>query len=207
MAEDDHVLRARVVRFVHWKMRHRGAHPIDGHETDDIVQETYCRALDACRRQAFDHGRDFAKYVMGIAAKVLADHLRSRTRVTLSYHDWIDRDLLASLPPANEPDEVDEDLLRAVKAWKAQQPAEVAAFVLHRYERGISQRKVAAALGISHRRVRTLEGSVATALLKLVRGPRAAPLTEKTINDRVVAKNLADDKLRDTKRTSFRKHD
>jgi RNA polymerase sigma factor (sigma-70 family) len=198
MAGDDHGLRARVVRFVRWKVRRHGAHPIDSHEMDDIVQETLCRALDARRRRAFDVSRDFVRYVMGIAAKVLSDCLRLRVRVTHAHPDWIDMDMLASSVPANDDEEVDEHLLCAVKAWKAEQSAEIVDFVLHRYERGLSQRKVAAALGITHRRVRTLEGAVAAALAKLVRRrARCVPVRERD-HHRTSGKISPGNKLRDT---------
>ncbi len=149
----------------------RGAHVrgvIDEQTQRDLVQEVFARAFSPRARDAYDGIRPYRAYLRRIAKNLLID----RARVAGHTVSLDDEDEVAS-----EPEPAETELEGA--EWRAQRHETVAyvsslapelqRLVKLRFEDEMSQEQTAAALGISRRRVRTLEARIQRGLRKALR--------------------------------------
>ena len=128
----------------------------------DVIQEAFARAFSATARQRYDGLRPFRNYLMRIVRNLLVDRARLAGRVEL------DPDI------GDEPGE-DEDaeeemargrLAEATHAFVQGLDPEQRELVRLRFEEEQSQDAVAATMGVSRRRVRTLEKRVREGLAR-----------------------------------------
>ncbi|MCC7380934.1 MAG: sigma-70 family RNA polymerase sigma factor [Deltaproteobacteria bacterium] len=161
------------------RVRH-GFHLKDGRRVEgirepqaqrDLVQEVFVRAFAERARLAYDGLRPYGPYLLRIAGNQLVDRWRSHG-AELSAAD------AAGALEAAEPEvaqDAEEDL-----HWRALREAtqscvlgmddEMRAFVRFRFEEDLSQREVAARMGVTRRRVRTLEDAALDRLRKHLTG-------------------------------------
>jgi RNA polymerase sigma factor (sigma-70 family) len=147
----------------------------------ELVQETFLRAFSPSSRCAY---QPRLPYLFRIAKNLLLDELRRRraTVVTEISEDELEQAPLLE-PTADE--ELEWRTLRAAtQEYCRVLPAELAELTRARFEAGLSQRDAATALGITRRRVRTLEQQVLdglklhlTAQGLLDEGDRARPIS------------------------------
>lgn len=133
-----------------------------GLEVDDIIQETYSRLVAMA---SVDHVQNPRTYAFQIAASVILDQLR-RSRV-VSFHTVADLEALeiSADQPTPEIQVADRQELRRLARAFAQLPERVRqVFRLRRIE-GLSQKEVAAAMGISQS---TVEKHMAKGTLMLL---------------------------------------
>jgi RNA polymerase sigma factor (sigma-70 family) len=122
----------------------------------DLVQEVFLRAFAPAARARHSPVGSFRAYLNTIARHCLLDLLRFRRRELL-----VDdaRDLLGSVDGSDDPwheaREARRDLL--VSAYLAGLPARLGEIYQQRFVLGCSQEQVSRALGVSRRKVRTLE--------------------------------------------------
>lgn len=144
-------------------------------DVGDVVQDTFARAFSAAARNGYDGLRPYRNYLLRIARNLLIDRARIAVRVEL------DPDV------GEEADDDEEDaeamveqnrLQAATQAFVQGLDAEAREFVRLRFEEERSQDTVAEAMGVSRRRVRTLEKRVREALERhLVAAGLGAELT------------------------------
>lgn len=153
----------------------------DPDEQRAIVQEVFVRAFAERARLAYDGLRPYRPYLLTIAKNVMIDRARTRsieaTRATV-----IDVDTIIATDAAihGEIEEsAEQQQLRATAAAYVETlDDELRAFVRLRFDQDLSQADVAAQLGVTRRRVRTLEDRVMTGLrryLKKVRPKAVLP--------------------------------
>jgi RNA polymerase sigma factor (sigma-70 family) len=136
----------------------------------DLVQEVFARAFAETARLAFDGLRPYRPYLLRIAKNLLVDQLRKRKRTVAegSPTDAIDIDeLLERNGPVVEPLEEDlhfRALTEATRAFLGGLDEEARTLVALRFEEQKSQEEVAAQMGVTRRRVRTLEERVSRGL-------------------------------------------
>ena len=149
----------RVVRrgFVSADVRVPGAPEAD---VPDVLQDTFTRAFSATARERYDGLRPFRNYLLRIARNLLIDRARLQGRVQL------DPEVGDEASDAQEVEEVVAKgrLHEATQAFVAKLGPEQRTFVRLRFEQERSQDAVAAEMGISRRRVRTLETRVRAGL-------------------------------------------
>jgi RNA polymerase sigma-70 factor (ECF subfamily) len=145
-----------------------GAH--EPEEQHEIVQEVFARAFAERARLAYDGLRPYRPYLLRIAKNLLIDRLRARSTTPLELAA-LDAD--GEDPPADAAlDEDREELLdwqrltERAKVYLAQLDDEARTFVRLRFEEERSQDEVAREMGITRRRVRTLEERVELELAK-----------------------------------------
>lgn len=141
-------------------------------EQADLIQETFVRAFAEPARNAYDGLRPFRPYLFRIAKNLMIDRLRARKRDPGPMADdlLLDLDRLletgAAIPPAPSPN-ADLDWLRlsrATQEFLAGVDPETRELVRLRFEEDRSQEDTAKDMGVSRRRVRTLEARVTTRL-------------------------------------------
>lgn len=132
----------------------------------DLVQEVFSRAFAPRARDAYDGLRPYGPYLRRIARNLMIDRARAGDRsVPLDDSD-------AELVIAPEPAETDAAWAaqrRETVAYIASLSPELQSLVKLRFEDELSQEQAAAALGISRRRVRTLEARIERGLRKVLR--------------------------------------
>ncbi len=147
----------------------------DPDEQRAIVQEVFVRAFAERARMAYDGLRPYRPYLLTIAKNVIID--RARTRSTeAAAHSEIDVDTIIATD-APIPGEVQEtmeqqQLRAAAAAYVATLDEESRAFVRLRFDQELSQADAATQLGVTRRRVRTLEHRVMTGLRKFLKKHR-----------------------------------
>ena len=144
--------------------RVRGA--ADEQTQRDLVQEVFARAFAARARDAYDGIRPYRAYLRRIAKNLLIDRVRAAGHTVPLDDD-----------PASEPVAAEADVETA--EWREQRQETVTyvaglapdlqRLVKLRFEDELSQEQTAAALGISRRRVRTLEARIERGLRKALR--------------------------------------
>ncbi len=126
------------------------------HASEDLVQETFLKALD--RIDTFDPGRgSFSAWLWGIGRNALTDHFRSARRSD-SFSDLADQD--GELPefPAEREGLGHEDKFLVEKAWEVIRtfpPEEQEILVLH-YISDLDYREISARTGRSEGALRVL---------------------------------------------------
>jgi RNA polymerase sigma-70 factor (ECF subfamily) len=133
----------------------------------ELVQETFLRAFSPAGRRAYDGLRPYRPYLLRIAKNLLIDRHRRR-RPEVSLEGWPDGAALdeAPLGPELEQSMDDRKLFEVTRAYVEGLPDEERAIVRLRFEEGLSQDVVSARLGVTRRRVRTVEESVQRGLAR-----------------------------------------
>jgi RNA polymerase sigma factor (sigma-70 family) len=129
----------------------------------DLVQEVFLRAFAPAARARYSPLAGVRAYLNTIARHCLIDLLRRRRRELLVEDA---RDLLGSADGSDDPwyeaREARRDLL--VSAYLAGLPARLSEIYQQRFVRGCSQEQVSRTLGVSRRKVRTLEAHLCRGL-------------------------------------------
>jgi RNA polymerase sigma factor (sigma-70 family) len=145
-------------------VRVRGA--ADEQTERDLVQEVFARAFVVRARDAYDGVRPYGPYLRRIAKNLMIDRLRAMDRsVPL---DSEDAELVIE-PEVPEAEAEWSEQRRETIAYIAGLAPELQKLVKLRFEDEVSQDQAAEALGISRRRVRTLEARIQRGLRKALR--------------------------------------
>lgn len=146
----------------------------------DIVQETFLKAFSQKARMSYDDGSPFRPYLLRIAKNLMIDRHRNSRRVVDLDRRGNDNSVgnVDSILERNLPFEPENP---AIEAHRTRQQAAVVDFVSSlsrnerafydvRYEEALGQEKAARKLGVTRRRVRTLEGRLCKGLKKHLKG-------------------------------------
>jgi RNA polymerase sigma factor (sigma-70 family) len=149
-------------------VRVSGAVDVDAEH--EVLQETFVKAFSPAARLGYDGLRPYRPYLMRIAQNVMIDRFRRTRREPVSaIEDVIDE----SDGRAAASDPGDSLHWRQLSAHAAEFVAsldeEARRFVALRFEDDLSQDAVAERLGVSRRRVRTLEERVCRGLERALR--------------------------------------
>jgi RNA polymerase sigma-70 factor (ECF subfamily) len=125
-----------------WLKRRR----LDGLDVDDIIQETYTRLIAA---ESVAHVLDPKSYAFQTAGSVVLDHLRRMKVVSISSVPDLDYLEVVSDDPSPERQVIDRDELQRLAQAIAGLPAKVREVFTLRRVYGLSQREVAAKMGLS----------------------------------------------------------
>ena len=132
----------------------------------DLVQEVFTRAFAPRARDAYDGIRPYGAYLRRIARNLLVDRARAAGHtVPLDDEDAE----IAIEPDTTESDAAWIQQCRETAAYIASLAPELQQLVKLRFEDEISQNDAAAALGVSRRRVRTLEARIQRGLRKALK--------------------------------------
>jgi RNA polymerase sigma factor (sigma-70 family) len=123
------------------RRRHLG-----GLDVDDIIQETYTRLVSA---DSVAHVHDARSYAFQIAGSVVIDHLRRMKVVSIASVPDLDLLEVVSDEPSPERQVIDRDELHRLAGMIARLPGKVRDVFTLRRVYGLSQREVAAKLGIA----------------------------------------------------------
>jgi RNA polymerase sigma-70 factor (ECF subfamily) len=119
---------------------------LGGLEIDDVIQETYTRLFQA---ESVAHVQDAKNYAFQVAGSVVIDHLRRRKVVSLSSVPDLDYLEVVSDEPSPERQVIDRDELQRLAETIARLPGKIRDVFTLRRVHGLSQREVAAKLGLS----------------------------------------------------------
>jgi RNA polymerase sigma factor (sigma-70 family) len=125
-----------------WLRRRR----LEGLEIDDVIQETYTRLIAA---DSVAHIRDAKSYAFQIAGSVVVDHLRRLKVVSIASVSDLDHMDLPSEEPSPERQVIDREELHRLAQMIARLPGRVRDVFTLRRVYGLSQREVAARLGLA----------------------------------------------------------
>ena len=125
-----------------WLKRRR----LDGLDVDDVIQETYTRLIAA---ESVAHVLDPKNYAFQTAGSVVIDHLRRMKVVSISSVPDLDYLEVVSDDPSPERQVIDRDELQRLARAIAALPAKVREVFTLRRVYGLSQREVAAKMGLS----------------------------------------------------------
>ncbi len=144
----------------------------DPDEQRVVVQEVFAKAFAERARLGYDGVRPYRPYLLTIARNVMVDRVRAQTG-ELGRATDVDVDAIlasdAPIPGAVE-ESADQRRLRArAAAYLETLDIEMRQFVALRFERELSHLDVAAELGITRRRVRTLEARVIKGLRRFLK--------------------------------------
>ncbi len=151
---------------------------VDPEEQKDMIQEAFVRAFADKARAAYDGLRPYRPYLLRIAKNLMIDRARKigrrPTKVEpsseISIDDLIDRD--APLPELEE--DIDWKNQRAIsRRYIGSLSSELSELVQLRFVDCLAQADVARAMGITRRRVRTLEKRTLTGLVRLLKREEA----------------------------------
>jgi len=129
----------------------------------DLVQEVFLRAFSPSARRGFDGLRAYGPYLSAVARNVMIDWTRRAAREVPT--DWPELELLADAE-ADACDEVawDPDLGAVVQRYLGDLDPTLRTVLEIRYQRGLTQREGAEAMGLSRQSLRTLESRLQTGL-------------------------------------------
>ena len=145
-------------------IRVRGA--ADEQTERDLVQDVFVRAFGVRARDTYDGVRPYGPYLRRIAKNLLIDRARA-VDPTIPLDD-ADRELVIE-PEARENDGAWNEQRRATTDFIAALAPELQRLVKLRFEEEMTQDQTAEALGVSRRRVRTLEARIQRGLRKALR--------------------------------------
>lgn len=137
-----------------------------------IIQEVFVKAFGQRARLGYDGVRPFRPYLLTIARNVMIDRARARSNDQGRASDVdVDAIIAADSPLPRDVEESAEQLrLRArAAAYLETLDADLQKFVALRFDQERSQEDVAAQLGITRRRVRTLEARVIKGLRRFLK--------------------------------------
>jgi RNA polymerase sigma factor (sigma-70 family) len=162
----------------------RGADLEGEHE---LVQDTFVKAFSARARASFDGLRPYRPFLLRITKNLMIDRFRARRNPAAAPVGELD-ELLDAGELATGPDPEDDlhwrELSEATAAFVAALDAEAREVIRLRFESELSQDVVAAQLGCSRRRVRTVEHRVQAGLKRHLRRLRATAGATKARRDR-----------------------
>lgn len=159
----------QVVRVGRFGLKSRSGSRVPGvgrpHELPDLVQEVFARAFSRAAREAYDGVRDYAPYLVRLAANALIDQHRKLGRELV----MAEGDLQGALEigsPADREDSVwlEPELVRQTQSYLAGVGEDLRRIYQQRFVAGLSQRDAAAALGLTRPRLRTLEARLCEGL-------------------------------------------
>jgi RNA polymerase sigma factor (sigma-70 family) len=134
---------------------------VSGDAEREIVQETFARAFAEKARTAYNGIDPYRPYLMRIAKNLLIDRFRAAAKQPVELDDN------AEIQLGEEPVDLDWEQRRAATVeYLATLDPETRQVVRLRFEDELSQDDVAAQLGCSRRRVRTLEAKAQKDLRK-----------------------------------------
>lgn len=136
----------------------------------DVVQEVFLKAFSQNARARYDGERDYAPFLMTVAANALIDWLRRTTRE--GTYDAAFSVLLESASAGSELGEGEmfaPELLRAVTSYLESLPPDLLAVYERRFVAAESQERTAMTLGISRQSLRTLEKKLIDGLRRQIR--------------------------------------
>jgi RNA polymerase sigma factor (sigma-70 family) len=145
-------------------IRVRGA--ADEQTERDLVQEVFARAFAVRARDAYDGVRPYGAYLRRIAKNLLIDRVRAVDK-TIPLDD--ENAELVIEAETMENDAEWSEQRRETTAYIATLAPELHRLVKLRFEEELSQDQTAEALGVSRRRVRTLEARIQRGLRKALR--------------------------------------
>ena len=125
-----------------WLRRRR----LGGLDIDDIIQETYTRLVAA---ESVAHVHDARSYTFQIAGSVVIDHLRRMKVVSIASVPDLDALDVVCDDPSPERQVIDRDELHRLAQMIAALPGKVRDVFTLRRVYGLSQRDVAAKLGLA----------------------------------------------------------
>lgn len=144
----------------------------DPDEQRVVVQEVFAKAFAERARLGYDGVRPYRPYLLTIARNVMIDRARERSGELGRASDVdVDAIIATDAPIPGEVEETaDQQRLRARTATYLETlEPELRRFVTLRFEREMSHLDVAAELGITRRRVRTLEARVIKGLRRFLK--------------------------------------
>jgi RNA polymerase sigma factor (sigma-70 family) len=139
----------------------------------DLRQEIFLRAFTKKSREAYDPRREYWPYLKAIARNYFIDMLRHERREVLNPAEaavWEETEVDSASDLANDP-----RLLSVVAEFLRDLPASTYAVYEERFVRDHSQQQASMALGLSRRRIRTLEERLQKGLRRELRERRALP--------------------------------
>jgi len=169
-----HVDDVAVVVRTGFTLKEQGIH-VPGTGTGDtereLVQEVFFRAFEESARLAYDGLRPYGPYLGRIARNLLIDRQRQRQR---QLSKQVDSEAIDGCPAASPARAHEEELhwnrLSAVtKEYLATLDEQTRRLVRLRFEEELSQDEAASQLGLSRRKVRTLEEHVQTGLRRFLK--------------------------------------
>jgi RNA polymerase sigma factor (sigma-70 family) len=147
----------------------RGADLEGEHE---LIQDTFVKAFSAGARASFDGLRPYRPFLLRITKNLMIDRFRARRSAATAPLGEVD-ELVDAGDPATAPDPEDDlhwrELSEVTAAFVAALDAESREVIRLRFESELSQDVVAAQLGCSRRRVRTVEHRVEAGLKRHLR--------------------------------------
>ena len=148
----------------------------DTEAQDDVIQETFLRAFSPVARQNYNGETPFRWYLLRIGKNLMVDRLRKRkheisTSEMGSNRGVGDLDAILDHHLPFEPEDPAEQGHRgqqqeATRQWVETLPEAEKRFYDLRYRQGDSQEKVAGALSLTRRKIRTLEDRLCKGLKK-----------------------------------------
>lgn len=139
----------------------------DDHAARDLLQDIFARAFAPAARLGYDGIRPYGAYLKQIARNLMIDRVRAADPATPLGDDGALDLVVAPAPPDDDPDWAVQR--REAVTYLGTLPAEQQQLVKLRFEDERSQDETAAALGVSRRRVRTLEARIQKGLRKALR--------------------------------------
>jgi RNA polymerase sigma-70 factor (ECF subfamily) len=144
----------------------------DPDEQRAIIQEVFVKAFGERARTGYDGVRPYRPYLLTIARNVMIDRARERSSEQGRASE-IDVDAIiasdAAIPGVVEESDEQQRLRARTAAYIEGLDAELKKIVALRFEQELSQEDVAAELGITRRRVRTLEARVIKGLRRFLK--------------------------------------
>jgi RNA polymerase sigma factor (sigma-70 family) len=153
------VYRAHVTTVARRLRSHPLARRAAGEEVGDLVQETFCRAYAESARRRYDSARPYRPYLLRISLNLLTDRARSWRLEVAACRD-LAADPSASVTAVEAPQAGDPLALAGVRDYVAGLRSTHKRVFEARYVQGLSQRRAARALGISHQSLRTVEKQI-----------------------------------------------
>lgn len=148
----------------------------DADRQRDLVQESFVKAFAPSARLAYDGLSPFRPWLLRIAKNLMIDEGRRTGRLLVSTEAANAATDDGPPLPASPEDELEWKRLReATLAFRATLDPSLRHFVQLRFEDGASQTSVAQTLGMTRRRVRTLEQWVRDALRQHLESTKLLP--------------------------------
>jgi RNA polymerase sigma factor (sigma-70 family) len=135
----------------------------------DLVHDVYLRAFAPAARMSFDGLRDYGPYLFAVARNVMIDWARREDREIPT--DWQHMETLAeAVAETRSPDpHGDPQLSWVVRRYLDELEPALRAVHDVRYQRGLSQREAAQAIGLSRQELRTLEARLHAGLRRAIK--------------------------------------
>ena len=138
-------------------------------QLEDVLQETFARALSPAGILAYNDQYDYLPFLCGIARNVITkDHRQHGRELPAGGRDsWADGQL-TDIDVHDEPEQTDEEkkALALMREYIAELPEPMRAFLTARHLDHVSQRELAERLGTTEWKVKAIEKRLRTELRK-----------------------------------------